>query len=307
MDLDAVTDELYGLPPEDFTAVRDRRAQEARESGDRELSGRIRGLRRPTLAAWACNLLVRDRPEETRLLLELGEELRRAHRDLDGAQLRQLSAEQHRITARLARKAADLTARAGHRIGDDAQREVTGTLHAVLADPRAAGEWAAGRLDRPLPAPVGFAPDTAAPAPSRRPKATRTEKPAHRPAAEAPARDRGGAERARREQRKEADRARERARAAERELRAREKDHETAETEAHRADTRRQETEEEVARLTEQLDQARARQRQARTEARGAHDRLRRAERALTEARQQAERAAARAEDAGGGKPRSRE
>ncbi|MGX9229447.1 hypothetical protein ACWV95_31000 [Streptomyces albus] len=85
MDLDAVTDELYGLPPEDFTAVRDRRAQEARKSGDRELSGRIRRLRRPTLAAWACNLLVRDRPEETRLLLELGEELRRAHRDLETA------------------------------------------------------------------------------------------------------------------------------------------------------------------------------------------------------------------------------
>ncbi|MGW4517724.1 hypothetical protein ACWEO4_38520 [Streptomyces sp. NPDC004393] len=51
MGWDAVADELYGLPPGEFTAVRDERAKAARAAGDRDLAERIRRMRRPTLAA----------------------------------------------------------------------------------------------------------------------------------------------------------------------------------------------------------------------------------------------------------------
>ncbi|MGR6975060.1 hypothetical protein ACU639_36705 [Streptomyces cynarae] len=138
MDLDAVADELYGLSPGEFTAARDERAKSARAAGDRTLADQIRRLRRPTQAAWASNLLVREQPEEVQRLLQLGEALRQAHKDLDGQQLRELSAQQHQLTFALARQAGELTAQAGQRISDATRQEVQDTLHAVLADPEAA-------------------------------------------------------------------------------------------------------------------------------------------------------------------------
>ncbi|XES01401.1 hypothetical protein HEP87_63655 [Streptomyces sp. S1D4-11] len=61
MDLDAVVDELYGLPPGSrlpaMSGPRPRR-------GDRELAEQICWLRRPTLRAWASNLLVCEQPDE---------------------------------------------------------------------------------------------------------------------------------------------------------------------------------------------------------------------------------------------------
>ncbi len=144
MDLDAVADELYGLAPGDFTAARDERVKAARAAGDRDLAEQIRRLRRPTMAAWASNLLVREQPDETERLLQLGEALRKAHQDLDGAQLRELSAQQHQLTFALARQADQLTAQAGQRISDDVRQEVQDTLHAALADPEAAEQVAEG-------------------------------------------------------------------------------------------------------------------------------------------------------------------
>ncbi|MGW5696206.1 hypothetical protein ACWEWX_36430, partial [Streptomyces asiaticus] len=137
MDLDAVADELYALPPADFTAARDERAKDARTAGDRKLAERIRRLRRPTKAAWASNLLVRRQPDEAEQVLRLGEALRQAHQDLDGGQLRKLSTQQRQVIAALARQARELTAQAGQPIGEGAQREVQETLRAVLADPEA--------------------------------------------------------------------------------------------------------------------------------------------------------------------------
>ncbi|MFE5211194.1 hypothetical protein [Streptomyces sp. NPDC056600] len=156
MDLDAVAQELYGTPPEEFTRMRDQRAARAREDGDRELAKRIKALRRPTLSAWACNLLVRERKEETEPLLRLGEALRQAHLDLDGGALRDLSRQQHLLVSALARQAVELSAAAGHRVGEGAREEIEGTLRAVLADPEAAEAWAGGRLTRPLTAAPGF-------------------------------------------------------------------------------------------------------------------------------------------------------
>ncbi|MFF4214587.1 hypothetical protein ACFYZE_35720 [Streptomyces sp. NPDC001796] len=108
MDLDAVADELYALAQGDFTAASDERAKAARAAGDRELAEQIRRLRRPTLAAWASNLLVREQPDEVQRLLQLGEALRQAHKNLDGEQLRELSAQQHQVTFALVRQASQL-------------------------------------------------------------------------------------------------------------------------------------------------------------------------------------------------------
>ncbi|AEW92419.1 MULTISPECIES: hypothetical protein [Streptomycetaceae] len=156
MDFDAVADELYRLRPEEFTAARDARAAQARKAGERGLADRVKALRKPVLAAWAANLLVREHPDQAEALLGLGEALRRAQQGLSGEELRELSAQRRVLVSALLRQVERLTARAGQPVGREVLDAVNETLHAVLADPAAAREWATGRLVRPLSAPVGF-------------------------------------------------------------------------------------------------------------------------------------------------------
>ncbi|WP_340558488.1 hypothetical protein [Streptomyces sp. GSL17-111] len=156
MGFDEVADELYRGPPEEFTAARDAAVRAARKAGERRLAAELKELRRPTRAAWVSNVLVRERPEEVGPLVELGEALRRAQAELDGAQLRELGARQHAVVAAMAQEAGRLASAAGRPVGDDVLEEVRRTLHAVLADPEAARRWAEGRLVRPLRAEAGF-------------------------------------------------------------------------------------------------------------------------------------------------------
>ncbi|MFF9869558.1 hypothetical protein ACF1G0_29850 [Streptomyces sp. NPDC013953] len=314
MDWESVADELYGLRPDRFTAARNERALAARTAGDQVLAARIRALRRPTLAAWTSNLLVRERPDETLSLVALGEGLRQAHHELDGERLRELSRRRHAVVTALAREARQLAADAGQPVGEDVQHEVEATLHAVLADPGAAEEWASGRLTKPLSAPVGFdaaATDAAAHRPARRP-ATPDE------AAKTPSRSRspvtgtGTARKAEKEdkekQRRRAEKeaaeqqarrerieqAREDAAMARREAEEREEEHERAEAERQRAQADLHDAEQRAAALAEELQRAEERRHTAAAEARGARDRAREADRSARRARRRAEEAAER-------------
>ncbi|MFA3878128.1 hypothetical protein ABS735_31515 [Streptomyces sp. MMCC 100] len=165
--VEQVLDELYTTPPSAFVAHREERAAAARTAGRKEDARRIHAARRPTLAAWAANLLARSRPEETRRFLELGQALREAHRTLDAAGLKELSAQRRRIVTALSRQAAQLAGEAGHRLSQAAQREVESTLRAALADPDAAGRWAGGRLEVSLTPPSAFPSGTAPTEPAR--------------------------------------------------------------------------------------------------------------------------------------------
>ncbi|WP_329473662.1 hypothetical protein OIE75_38295 [Streptomyces sp. NBC_01723] len=178
--VESVLDELYATPPPDFVSRREERAAAARTDGRKEDARLIHAARRPTLAAWAANLLARSQPEESRRFLELGQSLREAHRTLDAAGLRELSAQRRRIVAALSRQAAHLADEAGHRLSQGAQREVESTLRAVLADQDAADRWSGGRLEVALTPPSEFPSDTspaapATPAPAKPAPAPRKE------------------------------------------------------------------------------------------------------------------------------------
>jgi hypothetical protein len=165
--LEAVADELYGLPASEFTAARDRRVASARRAGDRQLAGEIKKLRRPTASAWLTNQLVRDRRDEISALLDLGSALRDAQAHLAGDDLRRLSQQGQQVVTALGRDARQLAVDRGVRVADDTLREVEETLHAALADPAASAAVSAGHLpaalryagfgslegDQPLPAP----------------------------------------------------------------------------------------------------------------------------------------------------------
>lgn len=145
-DADAVR-RLYALPPGEFVEARNDAADRA---GSRDEAARIRKLRRPTVAAWAVNLLVADSPADIDALAGLGERLRTAQAEMRGSDLRELSAERNRTVSALVRRTAELARDAGHPLAGAAQREVETTLDAVVADPDSAEAVRAGTLTKAL-------------------------------------------------------------------------------------------------------------------------------------------------------------
>ncbi|HSK26566.1 MAG TPA: hypothetical protein VK894_06615 [Jiangellales bacterium] len=142
----AVADELYGLRPGDFVAARDARAKQARQDGDRELAEAVRGLRKPTTAAWLANLLVRTEREQVDALLELGTALRDAEERLSGEELRTLTTQRRAVVASLVRRARAAARAAGQPVGEGVGWDLEATLTVALTDDRAAAALRTGRL-----------------------------------------------------------------------------------------------------------------------------------------------------------------
>jgi chromosome segregation ATPase len=149
-DLVDVARELYALTPDEFTATRNTRAADARSDGEKDLAASIRSLQKPSIGAWAVNLLVREQSEEIEQVLELGRTLRAAQADLDSDALRKLSAQRRALVAALGKQAASLAKTSGHRISEAAVSEVEQTLNAAMADARAAAALKTARLIRAL-------------------------------------------------------------------------------------------------------------------------------------------------------------
>jgi hypothetical protein len=146
VDIDSVADELYGLAPEAFVAGRNEREKLARQAGDKELAARIRALAKPNLVAWLANRLARERTDQIESLIELGAALRDATRELAGDRLRELSRQQNEFVGTLVEEAKRFAADSGRNLTVETARGLQDTLHAALADPRAAEQLRTGRL-----------------------------------------------------------------------------------------------------------------------------------------------------------------
>ena len=68
----AAADELYGLEPARFVAARDARAQSLKAAGNTGAAKAVKALKKPSAAAWALNLLVREDRVQVDALLALG-------------------------------------------------------------------------------------------------------------------------------------------------------------------------------------------------------------------------------------------
>ncbi|MEU4393840.1 hypothetical protein [Kribbella sp. NPDC023855] len=151
MDLDAVAVELYGLTPDEFTAARNHLAKTV--GGSTGIA--IKALRRPTLAAWLANLLVRTDPEGINSLTELGEQLRTAHLSADGTRLRTLTPKRHQLVKSLVATARAEAQQLGRPPTQAVMDRLTETLDAALIDPGAAQLLRSGQLTSALQH-VGF-------------------------------------------------------------------------------------------------------------------------------------------------------
>ncbi|MGX1811156.1 hypothetical protein ACWIGI_36010 [Nocardia sp. NPDC055321] len=146
MTLDRIVTELYGLPPAEFVAARTERVRQARDAGDKALAAAIGKLRRPTVAAWALNLLSRAASDDVQALLQVGDALRDAQRRLSAEQLRALTTQRQKVVSAVTRRAAGLAADRGQRLTDSVLRDIGATLQAALADQSVADELRAGTL-----------------------------------------------------------------------------------------------------------------------------------------------------------------
>lgn len=276
-------DDLYGLPIDEFVVARNALARDLRKAGTRDEASEVGALKKPSMAAWAVNQLVRTQRRAFAGLLESGDGLRAAQDDVlagrgDARSLRVAVEQERSAVDALTGAARGLLSSEGQELSDATLERVSDTLHAAALDDEARAQVQDGRLERELrhvglgtaAFAGGSTTPTAAPPPASRAGPARA-------ASSKPAPDRSAA----REQRIERERAeRERAqaradaRAAEREARRRA---ERAGRGAKLAAERRDRADEALREAQDGLDAAEA-------EVRAAEDALREAEAAVREA-----------------------
>lgn len=146
MDLGSIAHDLYSVPPDEFIAARKESVAAARAAGDLPLSKAIGELRKPSAAAAVINLLARHSEDLLQEVAELGEDLRDAQEQGDGARLRELNVERKALLRRVAAESAELAAEYGVSFSSTVANGVDETLKAALASQEAAAAVQAGLL-----------------------------------------------------------------------------------------------------------------------------------------------------------------
>ncbi len=150
MDLDEAVVQLYALPVEGFLPRRAELAAAAKSAGNRGLAAEITALRKPTVSAWAVNLLSRTRPSDIARLADLATRLRAAQAALDAAQMTRLGRERTALVDELTLATLEVAGAQGASLSPAALRQVAATLVAALASPEAGAAVESGRLTRAL-------------------------------------------------------------------------------------------------------------------------------------------------------------
>ena len=146
--LAAVADVLYAGSVEEFVPRRDAAVKAAKQDGDPALATAVGRLRKPSVAAWAVNLLVRVEGEQIAQVLAVAASLRSAAEALDGDELRALTRQRRQLTAALATTARSRARDEGTRLSEPVVEQVEGVLTAAMLDPVAAEVVLTGRLVR---------------------------------------------------------------------------------------------------------------------------------------------------------------
>jgi hypothetical protein len=235
------SDDLYGLPLDRFIGERAALARSLRADKRRDEAATVAALRKPSVAAWAVNQLVRSRGSGVDALYEAGDALRQAQSDLlagkgDGRALRAANERERAAVDDLVEAARGLLNCDGHELSPAVVERVADTLHAAALDEDAREQVRPGRLERELRhVGLGLGESPFAPAPAKKQdkprKQTATATPA-RPKQPAAGKTETKAQRATRE--REAREHAEQAKRAERERAAARKAARTAETAACR-------------------------------------------------------------------------
>ena len=143
-------DDLYSLPPAEFTAARDALAKRLKAEGDKDAAAEVKKLRRPTVGAWAVNTVARQQPELVEAVYEAGAALGEAQR----ANIKGKARDALRAATAARREAVTAAVRAAVALAGEPQRDaITATFEAAAAGDESVRK---GRLSKELEAPSGF-------------------------------------------------------------------------------------------------------------------------------------------------------
>ena len=148
-------DDLYGLALDRFVRERDLLAKSLRKDRRRDEAAAVAARRKPSVAAWAVNQLVRTQRPAVQELFRAGDELREAQSELlagcgDGRALRAAGDRERLAVEDLVERARGLLSSAGNEMSETVIGRVGDTLHAAALDERAREQVRHGRLEREL-------------------------------------------------------------------------------------------------------------------------------------------------------------
>ena len=174
-------DDLYGLPLDQFVAERGALAKALRADGRRDEAKDVSALRKPSVAAWAVNQLVRSQAKAFDRLLEAGDELVAVQAGVlagerEPTELREAVAAQRAAADQLVEAAGGLLSAEGHELSPAVLDRVADTLQAAALDPEAREQVRGARLERELRH-VGLGAGGLASAPAGSPTKSRSKKP----------------------------------------------------------------------------------------------------------------------------------
>ena len=166
--------ELFHGPLEGFTGARNEVAKSLRSSGEPRAADWVKGLKKPSRAAWLVNQLAARKPKEVRRLLDAGEKLRAAQEEMlagaaDREKLREVAAGEREAIDTLVGTAEAIGRE--HGVGSQILDRVGETLQAATTDPEVAEAIEKGWLDRERRASgIGLVGSATPKAPARGPK-----------------------------------------------------------------------------------------------------------------------------------------
>jgi hypothetical protein len=148
-------EDLYGLPLEHFIAERTALAKALRADRRRDEAAEVSARRKPSVAAWAVNQLVRTQAKTIARLFEAGDDLadaqaaaaegKRAAEQMRGAMRRQRDAIDQLVEA-----ARGLLSQDGHPLSTQTLERVADTLRAASIDPDSREQVRSGCLTQEL-------------------------------------------------------------------------------------------------------------------------------------------------------------
>lgn len=142
-------DDLYALPLTEFVAARGVLSKQLKAAGDTEAAAEVAALRKPSVAAWAVNQVVRASGDGLAGLVEAGDAVAEAQAALvgggDRAAMRDATKALRTVIGSLVDTAAALDG-----VGGGAVEHVRETFQAAAVDPQAREAVLGGRLEREL-------------------------------------------------------------------------------------------------------------------------------------------------------------
>jgi hypothetical protein len=140
--------ELFRVPPEQFTAARNRLVAELRRAGKAPAAAAIARLPRPTLVVWAINQAAQQDRAAVDRLLAAADELKNAQLGRARTAVPVAAKAYHDAVAALVERSLGHAAGAGHATTAAARNRLTGTLMAAATDPALRQPLREGRLSR---------------------------------------------------------------------------------------------------------------------------------------------------------------